>query len=118
MEIAVPVLAIAFIAVLAGDGIACAIPIDYIRNDLNRLNCSEQIQRVIPVVKAAAVAGLVIGLWIPLLGVLACVGMIAYFACALAVHRRENDEIVKYLPAVGFMAFTIATLAVSYLPAL
>lgn len=118
MDVNAPILAIALIVVLAGDAIACAIPIKYIKDDLDRLNCSEQTQRLIPVVKAAAVAGLLIGLWVPALGLAACVGMVGYFVCALAIHKREGDPIAKYIPAVGFMVFVIAALIFSYASAL
>ena len=118
MDVSVPILAIVLIVLLAGDAVACAIPITYIKDDLDRLNCSEQTQKLIPVVKFAAVAGLLIGLWVPALGVAACVGMVAYFVCALAVHNREGDEAAKYIPAIAFMALVVATLIFSYAPGL
>lgn len=118
MDVNVPILAVALIVVLAADAVACAIPIKYIKDDLTRLNCSDQIQQLIPVVKAAAVAGLLIGLWVPAVGVAACIGMVAYFVCALAVHKRENDSFDKYVPAMLFMAFVVAALVFSYAPGL
>lgn len=118
MDVNAPVLAIVLIVVLAADAVACAIPIQYIKDDLDRLNCSDQTQRLIPLVKAAAVTGLLIGLWVPILGLAACAGMVGYFVCALAVHKRENDELAKYVPAIGFMLFVLATLFFSYARAL
>lgn len=118
MEVAAPILAIALLVVLAADTVACAIPIQYIKDDLARLNVSAQTCRIIPFVKAAAVAGLLIGLWVPALGVAACVGLLGYFACAIGVHRRENDEFAQYIPAIGFAAFIAAALIFSYIPGL
>ncbi len=118
MEAELPILAIVLIVVMAGDAAAGAVPIAYIKDDLDRLNVSEQTQRLIPLLKFAAVAGLVIGLWVPVLGLITCVALLGYFVAALWVHKRENDPLVKYLPAVGFFAFIAVVGALSYLPAL
>lgn len=107
-------LAVVLIVVLGADALACVGPIPYIRNDLERLGCSETVIRTIPVVKIAAVAGLVVGLWVPWIGVLAAAGMLVYFVVALDYHRRNSDSIDKYIPAVGFMALIAITMVVSY----
>lgn len=110
-------LAVVLIVVLGADAIACIGPIPYIRNDLERLGCSETVIRTIPIVKIAAVVGLVIGLWVPWIGALAAAGMLVYFVFALDYHRRAKDSIDKYLPAVGFMALIAVVMIVSYLSA-
>lgn len=115
MEVARPWLALILIAILAADAIACAIPIRYIKDDLDRLGCSAAVQRAIPVVKALAVAGLIIGLWATWLGAFACVAMLAYFAVAFWFHARKNDSFDKYLPAAAFTLLIAATLGLSYL---
>lgn len=115
MDVSQPWLAIALIVILAGDTIACAIPIKYIKDDLDRLGCSPALQRTIPAVKALAVAGLIIGLWQPWLGALACIGLLLYFAVAFWFHYRNDDPIAKYVPAAGFAAFILVVLLVSYL---
>lgn len=115
MEISQPWLAIVLIAILTGDAIACAIPIQYIKNDLDRLGCSPTLQSIIPLVKVLAVVGLIIGLWVQWLGALACIGMLAYFAVAFWFHARANDPVAKYLPAAGFALLILATLIFSYL---
>lgn len=117
MEVARSWLALILIVVLAADAIACAIPIKYIKDDLDRLGCSVAVQRAIPVVKFLAIAGLIIGLWVPWLGALACIGMIVYFGFAFVYHARANDPVAKYLPAVGFALLIAATLIWSYLAA-
>jgi len=117
MEVARAGLAILLIVVLAGDAIACAIPIRYIKDDLDRLGCSARVQRAIPAVKALALAGLIWGLWMPWLGALACIGMLIYFGFAFWYHSEANDPLVKYLPAIGFAALVTLVLYLSYLPA-
>lgn len=111
-------LAIILIVFQFGDGVAAAIPIPYIKNDLDRLGCSEQLQRLIPVAKFASVTGLIIGLFVPLVGALACLSLVVYFIVALDFHRRANDPIAKYLPAAAVGTFAAIVGFVSYLPAI
>lgn len=103
-----------FAGVMAADTVACAIPIQYIKDDLDRLNVSEKVQKAIPAIKAAGVAGLVGGLWEPRLGLAASGGFVAYFLCALGVHARENDSPEKYVPAAGLGVLAGAVAAKSY----
>lgn len=110
-------LALILIVVLGLDAIACIGPIPYIRKDLERLGCSENVIRAIPAIKLAAVAGLTVGLWVPWIGALAAAGMIVYFVFALDYHRRAQDTIDKYIPAIGFMAFIAVVMLVSYVSA-
>jgi len=116
MDISRPWLAIILIVIMAGDAVGCAIPIQYIKDDLDRLGCSPTLQRIIPVVKFLAVAGLVIGLWVPWLGALACIGMLLYFIVAFGFHARAKDPAAKYVPAAGFTLLILAVLVFSYLP--
>ncbi len=117
MDVEVAGLAIALIVVLGLDALACVKPIAYIKDDLVRLGCTPTQIKIIPVAKFAALAGLIIGLWMPLIGVLACCGMILYLGVAFGFHARAGDPVAKYVPAAGFMAFFAITMIVSYLPA-
>lgn len=117
MDVELAGLAIALIVVLGLDAIACAIPITYIKNDLIRLGCTPLQMKIIPAVKALAVAGLFIGLWVPLIGVAACIGMLIYFGFAFAYHARAGDPIVKYLAAAAFAVLVAVVLVLSYIPA-
>ena len=117
MEVELTGLAIALIVVLAGDAVACAIPIPYIKADLERLGCTSTQMKVIPAVKVLAVAGLIVGLWTPWIGALACIGMLIYFGFAFWYHYQANDALAKYAPAIAFAAFVTAALYLSYLPA-
>lgn len=114
MDISRPWIAIVFIVILAGDALACTIPIAYIKDDLDRLGCSPLILRTIPVVKWAAVGGLIVGLWYRPLGIAACVGMLVYFGFAFGFHARARDTLVQYLPAVAFVLLILAALVFSY----
>ncbi len=118
MEASLPFLAIAFIVFLGADAVACAIPIAYIKNDLDRLGCSPTLQRVIPVLKFMAVAGLIIGLWVPWLGAVTCIALLAYFAVAFDYHRKNHDTLTQYVPAIVMTIWIIAVMIFSYLPGL
>lgn len=118
METQVTWLAVVMIVVLALDAIACSIPISYIKNDLDRLGCTPSVQRMIPIVKFAAVTGFVIGLYVPLIGFLAGLGMIVYFFIAFSYHAQAGDPIVKYIPAVVFLSLIAAPTFISYFNAI
>jgi len=118
MNVELAVLAIVLIVVLGADAAACVKPIKYIRDDLERLGCTETQIRIIPAAKGLALVGLIAGLWVPALGVAACIGLLVYFGFAFWFHARANDPIAKYIPAAGFTALVAAALIFSYAAAL
>jgi len=115
MDVNRPWLAILLIVVLGADAIASGIPIQYVKDDLARLRVPPELQRALPIVKAVAVIGMIIGLWQPWLGLLACIGMVLYFCVAFWFHYRMSDPIPNYIPAAGFTTLVITTLLLSYL---
>jgi DoxX-like family len=63
----------------------------------------------------AGAIGLIIGLWVPALGIAAGIGVVLYFLGALAAHLRANDRgfaapVVLGLLAVAAIALRIASL--------
>lgn len=54
--------------------------------------------------------GLVIGMWVPLVGQLAALGLVAYFTAAAIAHLRARHEARQILPALALMVFALATL--------
>lgn len=44
-----------------------------------------------PVIKFAATAGLIAGIWIPVVGLLTTVCLVLYFVVAIAMHIRARD---------------------------
>jgi DoxX-like family len=59
---------------------------------------------------AAAAAGLLAGLAVPLLGLAAAIGLVAYFSCAVGAHVRVRDP--KIAGAASFLILAVAALAV------
>ena len=91
---------IAFAVFLILDGIACLIPIKKVSDGLDAVNCPPTLRRVIPFIKFAAAAGLVIGLWQTWLGLVTAVCLVVYFAIAVGFHVRAKDTIANSAPAV------------------
>lgn len=105
------------IVVLLLDAVACSVPLDFIKKTLDRLDVSTAVRQAIPVVKFAAAVGLVLGLFVPLIGVLTAAALVAYFGVACWYHRRANDRPIEYVGAtlgavaagaVGVVSFATA----------
>ncbi len=103
-----PVITLAVVTAL--DGIACIGPIPFIRRALDRIDCPERIRRLLPVVKLAAAAGLVSGLWIPGLGLATCAALVVYFGIATRMHLRAHDAALN---TSGAIAMILAVLIVA-----
>ncbi|MET8872195.1 DoxX family protein [Nocardia sp. NPDC004604] len=61
----------------------------------------------------AATVGLIGGIWFPPFAIAAAIGLVLYFAGAIAAHIRSGDR--NMLGAVVFLVFSIATLVVLFL---
>ena len=82
-----------------GDAVACAIPLDYIRRDLDRVGCPDSIRRTLPAIKTASATGLLLGLRVPRLGRLTAYSLLTYFLTAIGFHVRVKDPLWKAMPA-------------------
>jgi hypothetical protein len=98
-----PVIALAVVTFL--DGLACVPPIDFIREAQDRVDAPDWMRRVIPWVKFAAAAGLIVGLWVPAIGLLTTAGLIAYFVIATIMHVRARDSVTNTAGAVAMLVF-------------
>ena len=63
--------------------------------------------------KTAGALGLLVGFWVPLVGVAAAVGLVLFFVCALYTHVRAGDYTAQFYLAVGFLALNVTVLALS-----
>jgi hypothetical protein len=98
-------------ALQAADAVACAIPVPYIAQTLDNLGVPAGIRWVLPVVKAAAAAGLVSVVRFPRLARLTTVALTLYFLLAVGAHLRARDKIVNTVPAASLL-LTFAAMAV------
>lgn len=117
MDVDAPALAIGLIVFQVVDAIACIGPIRPIRASLERVRCPPTVRRLIPFVKLDSAIGLTVGLWVPILGALTVVALVAYFVVAIGFHVRVRDSVVNTLPAVVVLAFVVMVGVVSYFPA-
>ncbi|WP_336631244.1 MULTISPECIES: DoxX family protein [unclassified Microbacterium] len=69
---------------------------------------------VIGTLEALAAAGLVAGVWLPVLGAAAAAGLVALMAGAVVMHARSGEPVAATAPAlvVGALAASALVLAV------
>ncbi len=83
------------LAVLAvmqlADAALCVKPVAFVRQCLTDVRFPERFWWLIPVLKAAAAAGLVVGIWVPPLAVLVSAALTCYFVLAVAAHVHARD---------------------------
>jgi hypothetical protein len=59
----------------------------------------------------AGALGLIVGLFVPAIGIAAAIGLILYYAGALIMHLRLKDPLAQLLPAIVMMLFPAVALA-------
>lgn len=103
--------------ILAGDAVMSAIPMQFIRDCMDGVRFPiDDWGWVLVYVKVLAVAGLIVGLWQPGVGVAATAGVIAYFVAAVVAHiRARNLGSTFWLNCLGMLALSVAVLVYSYL---
>jgi hypothetical protein len=82
--------------------------------DLAGLLALGLIFRVIGVLEIAGVAGLLIGLTVPMVGSLAGAGLFLLLTGALMTHLRNGDGVRTYAPAVLCAALVVVYLVALY----
>jgi uncharacterized membrane protein YphA (DoxX/SURF4 family) len=58
--------------------------------------------------------GLLIGIWIPLLGLLAALGFVVYFLVAVAAHVRAKDGIKDMAPAIVLFVMSLVVAVLQF----
>jgi uncharacterized membrane protein YphA (DoxX/SURF4 family) len=66
--------------------------------------------RLLGLVELAGALGLLLGIWVPILGVLAAAGFTIYFIGAVIAHARVKDAFKDMAPAVLLAVIAIITL--------
>lgn len=64
---------------------------------------------ILAILELLGVAGLIVGIWIPLVGVAAAMGLALYFLGAVIAHIRVKSSAKEAAPAVVIMLVAIAT---------
>ena len=101
--------------ICAGDAFLCLKPAGFIARCLTDVGFPRRYWPLLPLLKLAAAAGLVAGLWVPVLGLLTTGSLVAYFLVAISMHVRMRDFGRNlFVNATGMLAICTATLAVSF----
>lgn len=109
-----PVIVLAVISV--GDGILCLKPVAFIAQCFEDVHLPRRRWRLMPLIKFAAGAGLIAGIWIPGLGIVTTACLVLYFVVAISMHIRARDFGRNlFLNAAGMLLICLATLVYSFI---
>ncbi len=90
-------------AMLAVDGVCGALRLPFVEDCSDSVGVAEEIRWMIPASKAAAVAGLAVGMrWAPV-GRATSVGLVAYFGLAVGSHVRAGVYDRNFVAACGML---------------
>ncbi|MEV0035335.1 DoxX family protein [Streptomyces sp. NPDC050804] len=108
MFIAYAVVGILLAAVLAASAVATITRQESVVGSMSKVGVPDSWLPRLATLKAAGAVGLVIGLWVPALGVAAAIGVVLYFIGAAIAHLRVKDY--EIAPAVGLFLLAAAAL--------
>jgi len=108
-----PVVVLAAICLL--DAIICIKPVAFIARCWDDVHWPRRYWRFMAPIKFAAAAGLVIGIWLPVLGIVTAVALVVYFIVAVAMHIRARDLRRNFVSASGMLLICVAVLVVCFL---
>lgn len=110
-----PVIVLA--AVSFADGLACIKPMRFIAECFEDVNWPRRLWWIMPPIKFAVTAGLILGMWVPYLGLVIVVALVLYFGVAIGFHIRARDFGRNlFVNAVGMLVISMATIAISFVP--
>ncbi|TAM65056.1 DoxX family protein [Mycobacterium sp.] len=93
------------------DAALCWKPVGFIRDCLVDVRFPRRFWRVLPVLKVASAAGLIIGIWFPPLALVTGVALVGYFIIAITMHVTTRDFGRNlFVNATGMLALCAATL--------
>ena len=103
-------------AAVALDAVLSIRPPRFIRDCLDGVRFPRDWWWTLVVIKTLAVAGLLVGLVVPGVGLAATVGVVAYFSSAVVAHIRARFLGSEFwFNCLGFLALALATLGFGYL---
>lgn len=103
-------------AVLLGDALASIRPPSFIADCLTGVGLPRDWWWTLIVAKLLAATGLVVGIWVPGVGLAASVGVFAYFLCAVAAHIRARFYGMAFWGnCLGMLLLSIVVLVAAFL---
>lgn len=83
------------VLVLAGiqlaDALMCLRPLGFIAQCLRDVRFPRRYWWLLTPIKLASAVGLVLGIWVPYLGLLTCAALVVFFVVAIGMHLRARD---------------------------
>jgi uncharacterized membrane protein len=64
---------------------------------------------VLGALELAGALGLLVGIWVPILGQLAAIGLTLYFAVAIVAHSRAGHPFKQIMPATVLLVVSLLT---------
>jgi hypothetical protein len=108
-----PVVVLAAIQLV--DGVLSIGPVEFVGKCFRDVNFPERWWWTVPIVKFAATAGLVAGLWLPGLGLVTSLALIPYFVVAITMHIRARDFGRNlFINATGMLVICVAVIVTSF----
>lgn len=102
---------VALAAIQVGDAVLCWKPVAFIRDCLSDVGFPRRYWWVLPPLKTAAAAGLVVGIWFEPLALLTSAALVGYFLVAISMHVRARDFGRNlFVNATGMLVLCTATL--------
>lgn len=84
-----PLMVLAVISAVGG--FLCIRPVAFIAQCFRDVHFPQRWWWILPPIKFAAAAGLIVGIWVPFLAAVTTVALIAYFVVAISMHIRARD---------------------------
>jgi hypothetical protein len=111
-----PIWPVVTLAVISfGDAILCIKPVKFVADCFEGMGWPRRYWPLMPPVKFAAAAGLIIGLWVPGLALITTVALVLYFVIAIIVHIRNRDfRRYLFINATSMLAICVGTLLWSF----
>ncbi len=98
------------------DAAACVKPIVPVAQCFDDVGFPRRFWWVFTPIKVTAGLGLLAGVWVPEIGLAACLGLVLYFLLAIGAHVRARDFGRNlFVNAIGMLALTVGTAYMSFL---
>jgi predicted membrane channel-forming protein YqfA (hemolysin III family) len=104
------VLVILLAVVCVGSSLADWKKVPQIMESLERLNVPVAVRPLLPVFKMAGALGIIAGLRVKPLGIMAAFGLVLYFLGAVLFHMRAKDPVKESTPALALTAVAVLVL--------
>lgn len=112
MFIAVTVVSVLLALLMGSSGVMKLLRDERTMPTMRAVGVPDRLVGVLAALELAAAVGLIVGIWIPLIGVAAAVGAVLYFGGAVVAHLRVRDhDVVPAAVLLGLSVVAVVLLA-------